>query len=119
MNGVAAKFERMPSSLRLERITSPGLAACGRISQTALWLSGTGAHQRAGYWSAVPPCPDANSAGEANKMISRSPSEAGCLAMETKLRIALKGEVKKGQDDVAGESLTAATRKPGPRGPGF
>src|SRR6478672_5057167 len=49
MNGVAAKFERMPSSLRLERITSPWRAACGRISQSGFPASGAGFHQWVGY----------------------------------------------------------------------
>ena len=48
VNGVAAKLESKPSSLRLERITSPGPAACGRISQAGAPLVGTGVHQCAG-----------------------------------------------------------------------
>src|SRR5580698_9870332 len=43
----------MPSSLRLERITSPGLAAWGRISQSGLCASTTGVHHCAGYWPAA------------------------------------------------------------------
>jgi hypothetical protein len=36
----------------LERITSPGLAACGRISQAGLCGSIIGVHQWAGYGAA-------------------------------------------------------------------
>src|ERR1700722_16502531 len=49
VNGVDAKLDRIPSSLRFERITSPDFAACGSISQSGLFFSGTGVHQCAGY----------------------------------------------------------------------
>ena len=48
-NGVAAKFESRPSSWRFETMTSPGPAACGRISHEAALSGGTAAHQCAGY----------------------------------------------------------------------
>src|SRR5580700_7527220 len=50
MNGVGAKLESKPSSLRLERMTSPGPAACGRISHAGAPSGDTGCHQCAGYW---------------------------------------------------------------------
>jgi len=47
-NGVDAKFDNNPSSLRFERITSPGFAACGRISQPGAPSVGAGVHQCGG-----------------------------------------------------------------------
>src|SRR6185503_2188402 len=49
VNGVGAKLESRPSSWRLERMTSPGPASCGRISHAGAPSFGTGAHQCAGY----------------------------------------------------------------------
>ena len=38
-------MDRIPNSLRFERMTSPGCASCGRISHEAAWSLGTGFHQ--------------------------------------------------------------------------
>src|SRR5207237_4320334 len=43
-NGVAAKFESSPSSFRFDRITSPGFASCGSISQLGAPFVGAGSH---------------------------------------------------------------------------
>src|SRR5205809_830846 len=48
VNGVAAKLDSKPSSVRLVRMTSPGPASCGSISHEAACSRGTGFHHAAG-----------------------------------------------------------------------
>src|SRR6059058_3615572 len=48
-NGVAAKFDKIPSSFRFDKITSPAFASCGSISQSGFFGSLIGANQTVGY----------------------------------------------------------------------
>src|SRR5262245_15444714 len=115
VNGVAAKFESSPSSLRLERITSPGPASCGRISQSGVPSLGTAAHQCAGKRGSLG-CPDAGAAGNRSARKPRSrrmppPGWNGRLAMcRRPALLAAEHDVLGDQSHAAGAGLDALQR---------